>query len=278
MKAAFMVPVYKDDRGKCEELFINKMVPSFQHLDYDLCPIDILFNYQGFTTEEINSINSKINEVYGGKIKYAVNSYTPPVSMSKIREDTCSIDPTYDIYVCADDDMRFGKNSAESYLKILNYMRDNPKCGAVMAMGYLGGYHNKGNIVQAVEAMWWTNRGLFLRNLPEVPWLFCEHDVLKYAGTLEETYSVYCRFTKGYTGAKLFNVDTYHRATTIDETFDKYSKRKNRYSQDIDLHNPKYSGIKDAIREKWGDPKWEFNQKRLPIKLKEIMALNLKQI
>jgi hypothetical protein len=264
MKVGMILPVYRDDRHYWYKNFVKKMIPSLFYLRNT--PIKFLINFQRFGQSQVDQLIANMALSYGSSFQYGhiINYYEPPVSMSKIREDTAQIDPTCDIYICADDDMVFGRNASRRYNEIIKYMEETPKCGVVMALGYYGGNHTKEKIIDTYEMIWQTARGLFLRNVGDPGWVFVPPDSWECVGGLEDAYAVYSRFALGYTGAKTFCLDIISHGGKSDHRFEVANRKRGRYPIDTDIHNPKFDCITKLIRQKWEDPDWLLWRKRLP--------------
>lgn len=278
MKVGMILPTYKDDNGKWKEVFLERMIPSLSNLRG--LPIKFLVNFQRYSLDEIYQITEAMRSAFGEKFEIASctspSGYGAPPPMLQIREDTAHLDPTCDFYICADDDMKFNEGTAGRYGQVLEYMEMNRRCGFVMAMGHLGGYRFGEDILETNEMIWWTNRGLFLRRLLEVSWLFAPWDALYCLGTLEETYAVYSRLELGYYGAKSFNFPVVHRATSVNskDAFNKVASKKRRYDPEVDLHNPKFDCLLKHIQQRWDDPRWIYSNKSLPRGLAAIISNN----
>jgi hypothetical protein len=259
-----ILPVTKDKNGKWLVLFAQLMITSLSVISG--LDIEFLIGFQGFTEQERKNLIGMMAKSFGEgfKCKSFLHSYPEPVSMCKIREDIANLNTNADIYMVMDDDFIFKGNAKRRYEEIIEYMRVNPKCGAVMASSFFGGHRTFEKIYRPKSSNWWTNRGLFLRNLKDKSWRFTPEDSHAITGGLEESYSVLSRMAEGYYGAKTFYVDTHHEAARVDEGFLASSIKKGRYDPDLDIHNPKYGGILKLIRSKWDDPTWTFKSKRTP--------------
>jgi hypothetical protein len=262
-KISAVLPIYKDANGRWHELFFKKMIPSLKVISG--LDIEFLLGFQKFNQSEVEGLIRMMELHFGEGFRYQcfLRNYPEPVSMCQILEDIANLNPNTDIYMIMDDDFIFRGNAKQRYEQIIDYMRDNPKCGSFMAGSSLGGRKsNKSKIVCPEHNWWWTNRGLFLRNLKHLSWRIVPEDSHDLRGGLEESYAVFSRMAEGYFAAKTFYVDTHHSATRMDEKFEETAKRKGRYPLETDMH--RFKEVQELIRSKWNDPTWTFEKRRTP--------------
>lgn len=265
MKIGVILPTYKDIRGQWKLKFRDKSIPSMRNLRG--LDFQFLINFQNYNPKEVELLYRMIDESTRSAITYSTIDYQPPVSMALIREKIAELDPSCDYFLCVDDDIIW--QDGLRYKATIDYLRDHPSCGSLMCMGHRNAKQFGDNVVETNTGVWWTSKGLFLKNLPETNWLFCPDDVLKCTGTLEEVYAIYSRIELGYHAAKFYNFSTRHKPGRVDKDFKQRCLEKGRYDPEVDLHNPKFDGIKQTIRSKWSDPDWEYLDGKLPRRLHE---------
>jgi len=168
-----------------------------------------------------------------------------------------------DIIFNLDDDFEFSGgtlkyhwSSGDHYSDVIEYMFDNPRCGSVMCTGHLGGTGKERTIYPRVHDLWATNRGLFLLRIPEMKLPLVPTWSLRMRGTMEETAMVYSRIAEGLYPAKTMNCPTIHRN----------AGNASRDAHDDPLHYIEYQYLHTTkyIREKWDQPDWDYEKRRLP--------------
>lgn len=275
MKVAVTVATYADKNEKWLENW-DKFLGSAHYLESpDWC---WCVNFNGpWRDNDVSAIQKGLRQLFprGDFRTIRPGDYGHPPPMSRIREDTARLAPDATVYLLVDDDFVFRNGVSAAYARILSYMR-NGKCGVVMAAGHFGGWHSGNKIVRVSNVCWWTNRGLFLRNVGKkggAGWRFCPPPY-NLVGPFEEVRACFTRFARGYYGAKLFNVPVHHRAIAIDtpEKFLKGNERKGRYDADVDMHNPKFDDVTRHVRALYDDPTWKYGHS-LPRALRQMEHL-----
>lgn len=220
-KVSLIIPVYRDKGDTWEKVFIKKHLNSY----YDLAPMDniqFLYNCQGFSGAEKEIVLCEIakalenNPTWTAIVEFRDYYKMNPVSMARVRYDTASLNPDAEIVIMLDDDVVFHDKVAMKYYGIVKYMKDNPECGAIMSAGFLGGSKAKGKIKLNYYKHWWTNRGLFLRNISNQGFDFIypeEH--IDTEGGMEDLVGVLYLLENGYFIATSFNNNTFHQGTPM---------------------------------------------------------------
>lgn len=270
MNVALCLATYNDKAGKGRHL-LEKMSMSMDYLA-GMWPTDnfvVCINSTGFPSPEMEVVRRTILELAQPMNVYWLNTeYPKPPNMGRVREDTCNIIDSQwpDVYIVIDDDFVFRPGAADDYRSILHYMQQHDQCGAVMACSSFGGHNRQPyEIIPTYDALWWTNRGLFLRNTKHLTWRFCTPDFFETPGVTEDMYSVLCRADIGYYTAKMFHVHVTHRHGKVDGDFEKGNQQKGRYSVDEEIHRPdQLAAVEEHVRSKWSDPSWHHFAKRLP--------------
>jgi len=165
-----------------------------------------------------------------------------------------------DFYLMTDDDHRFGGptpsgyTSWERYYDAIMYMEENPDCGAVCLLPFLGGTPSGKKILIAEKDLFALGSGLLLRRLPDLDY---SHKVFDIPGALDESGAVFSRIECGYYTAKTFNTPTICPPTKRVEPGAAHP------SYDDNYINSK--GIGGLIRKRYNDPTWHHNARRIPI-------------
>lgn len=168
-----------------------------------------------------------------------------------------------DIIFNLDDDFIFSSgtrlykwSSGDHYSDVIEYMRSNPRCGAVMCTGHLGGTGKGRTIYPRMGDLWATYRGLFLRRIPEMELPLVPKWSLPMRGPLEETAMVYSRIENGLFASKTMNCPTRNGAT-IHPSEDR---------EDDPIHSIVLSDayMTRFIRDRWGDQSWNYQRRKLP--------------
>jgi hypothetical protein len=191
-----------------------------------------------------------------------------PPRMCALRQAAAALWPEADVYMLADDNMRFSshlpmseefpegmmRSSGERYAEVLEYMRTYPRCGLVQC-------HTSdplrvgSSIIPTDNGLVTTNKGLFLRNIfrGEV-W---PHIALDFRASLEETVAGYRVLEQGYFPARQYGNPTRH-------TIHKIGEHDLLHSREIIMRN---AGA--WVRAHYNDPTWEHESGRFPPSLIE---------
>jgi len=184
------------------------------------------------------------------------------------REDVCRMDEKADLFLMTDDDMRFvsvtnsGYNWHSRVFDCIKYMTKHDKCGFICMKNFLGGSPSGKRVMEFWEKpIYEHGAGLLLRNMHHRNFIYSKKELAR-PGALDETAACYSRIEEGYFPAKTFNVPTAKLA----------SKRIN--GENVpDYYKASYLNKQDiagAIRSRYEDPEWDYNQRRLPPKLIEM--------
>jgi hypothetical protein len=166
---------------------------------------------------------------------------------------------TADYYLMTDDDCRFGGttptgySSWKRYYDAIRYMDRHPDCGAVCLLPFLGGTPFGEKIMVADRDMYALGAGLLLRRLPELDYSIEEFNR---PGALDEPAAIFSRIERGYYCAKTYNTPTIRPPTK------RVEPGANHPAYDDDFINNK--GIGRVIRDRYDDPKWHINTRRIP--------------
>ncbi len=179
-------------------------------------------------------------------------------SMCHLRNQAIQFDTHLDYYMFQDDNTMFSsgttkypRSSGERFNEVIQYLEDNPKCGVVMCEGSLGGAQRGYEIQPYPGGLIATTRGLFFRNTGKI----YPSGMWKLAGGMEESIAAFYAIEKGYYIAKQFNNPTrcMHR-------------HKPNESAPGSIHDPDVTdaNVVAYIRERWNDPTWTHESRRLP--------------
>lgn len=168
-----------------------------------------------------------------------------------------------DITFNLDDDFEFSGgtrlyhwSSGDHYSDVIEYLLQTVRCGSVMCTGHLGGTGKGRTIYPRMADLWATNRGLFLKRIPEMKLPLVPTWSLQMRGAMEETAMVYSRIEQGLFPAKTMNTPTIHRNAGTAA----------RDALDDPLHNIIYQDNHTTahIRRIWDDPTWDYERRKLP--------------
>lgn len=204
----------------------------------------------GFLSECIQRM-TEFNKTW--KSKLVIHHYEGPISMVNIRNDCMSLDPSCDLYMFVDDDIKFNKGAGDCYNEIIGFFESDPKLGMVMSAGYLGGYNYKHQIKKAVEKHWWTNRGLFFRNLHfENSPIFRSTTLDLHIGGYEDMLVAFTLLSEGYDLATHFNNPTSHKSTPMNGGDEKDSSNNRYESDNIHCTTPTFKSIERILSVEYG--------------------------
>ena len=170
---------------------------------------------------------------------------------------------SYYITFNLDDDFEFSGgtrlyhwSSGDHYSDVIEYLLQTVRCGSVMCTGHLGGTGKGRTIYPRMADLWATNRGLFLKRIPEMKLPLVPTWSLQMRGAMEETAMVYSRIEQGLFPAKTMNTPTIHRNAGTAA----------RDALDDPLHNIIYQDNHTTahIRRIWNDPTWDYERRKLP--------------
>jgi hypothetical protein len=282
VRVAICIPTYRDKNlrwGLNWENFLSSL-PNLRGITNGNSIVFAL-NFNGPWEDEqlsrvLSSLGSYTRSWPNTEYTWTMKEYRKPVSMAMLREDTSRLCEHPEAWLHMDDDFIFRKGAGEVYAQCIAWMQLQPKCGAIMCMGTLGGYRHGNNVVGTEgEGWWWLNRGLLLRNICVTPkhiptahrWLFSPPESWRCRGTWEEFITVYERMEYGYFPAKRFNVPVTHKQFNMAK-FKEENAVTGRYPLKEDLHNPAFQDCIELIRERYGDEKWTPESRRVPKGLK----------
>jgi hypothetical protein len=164
-----------------------------------------------------------------------------------------------DYYLMTDDDCRFGDktpsgfSSWQRYLDAIKYMEKNPDCGVVCMSSFFGGTPFGRKIITKDNILFASACGLLLRNIPELDY---SHNAFNQAGALEDVAAVFSRIERGYYAAKTFNTPTAKPPSKRIEP-----GAPNRGYDDNYVY---VDGLGKIIRDRYNDPKWHNDERRIP--------------
>jgi hypothetical protein len=166
---------------------------------------------------------------------------------------------TADYYLMTDDDCRFGGptplgyTSSQRYYDGVLYMEENVDCGAVIMLPFLGGSPSGHKIMVADRELFALGSGLILRKLSGFDY---SHSTFNRPGALDEPAAVFSRIERGYYAARTFNTPTSRPPTK------KVQPGSAHPAYDDDFINTE--GIGKQIRDRYQDPDWHHNARRIP--------------
>lgn len=247
---------------------INKLIPSIEYITELKGIATWLINFNGdqWTARWVDKAVSRIMS-YGFPVRFIRSGiWEKPINIIKMREQCAKLYPECDIYLFIDDDFEFVKEtpaykftSGQRYLQTIDYMTRFPNCGVVNTKSFLGGSPFKLKIVPTRDAMYATNRGLFLRNMIEHGFLLAPKKTHNLVGGLEETMMVFERIRRGYFCACQYNNPTIHITGKLEDYDDDYDDFHN-----IQLIN---NNIGSYLRNEFNDWSWKYSEKKFPQKL-----------
>ncbi|QIG71368.1 hypothetical protein EVB94_261 [Rhizobium phage RHph_TM40] len=234
-----------------------------------------------FTVEDCDKVRSRVVEALGPKNQVVVEHFINPpgpFNFRTARNQAMLNVPylnTFDYVLITDDDFKFsgptpkGYDSWERYHQAIKYLDENRRCGGVLIKGMFGSppVDKGGNEVSKVHDEYYsTNRGILHRNVMKydnVDWIY-SNECFDYPSALEDAAACFSRIELGYYYARIWKSPTTPlpvKQTCADDIPD-----DNIYSR----HMVNEVGIGKAIRERYDDPTWEVDQKRMPKKLNNL--------
>lgn len=181
--------------------------------------IEILFNLQGLTDEQVKSVEQRCESL---QLKYKIlrkkyeikqKGHTP---YNAIRQDTAYLDQNVKYYCLMDDDMILldkNKVSDESIgdqlLSCIDYLDNHPDCGSIVLDNSSKQGTRKSEITEVpIDYKCFVVNGLILRNTMSgnlVP-----EDAYELVGRGEDMLAVAARLSQGYYPAKLSYTSVLH--------------------------------------------------------------------
>ncbi len=264
MKLGIIVP------SNNPEAFLNNFASSYRHA-YDPLHkkhmVFVLLTAQPpWSLSEIELVDRAVPNL---RWCYAANESPPRMCM--LRQSSAALLPDADVYMLADDNMRFlpagqtdpecphGKGSGEKYAEVLNYLGLFRTCGVVQC--HTSDPRGLGEtIAPTYEGLITTAKGLFIRNVFKGQ--MWPRETMRYLASMEETIPAYRVIEKGYYPAKQYQNPTQH---TI-----------HRIGSDVLLHSRSLINQYCArwVRETYGDPNWQHEANVFPLLLMERAARN----
>ena len=262
-------PTYNTD------LFFERLIPSIEYIIEMNMFSTWLINFNGphWTPNLVHEAADLIRG-WGFKVEYIITGeHSRPINIIEMRTDCAKLYPTADIYMFIDDDFEFVKDtpkypfsSGQRYLHTVDYMTIFPDCGVVNTKSFLGGVPQKLKIIPTRDAMYATNRGLFLRNMIRHGFLLAPKETHHLVGGLEESMMSMERISLGYFAAQQMNNPTVHITGRLSD-----------YNDDkLDFHNIELidRNIGAYLREKYENWEWLYEEKKFPAKLWELHRAN----
>ena len=256
-------------------LFEEVLLPSIEYIKEISHLATFLINFNGpdWNSDNIDRVVLKLFEL-GFNVRYDYTGiWEKPIPIIRMREICAGMGQDNDLFLFIDDDFRFVErtdkypfSSGQRYLHSIDYMTRFPECGVTNTKSFLGGTPFKLRIIPTRDAMYATNRGLFLRNMKKHGFLLAPKDTHNLRGGLEETLMAMSRIELGYFCACQYNNPTVH-ITGVLEDYDE---------DESDFHN---MGIIDNnvgryLREKYNNWHWKYSEKKFPNKLWDLYKEN----
>lgn len=246
------------------EQFFSHLAPTLEHIKEIADQSVFLINFQPpWTVSERAAVARHIERI-GFECRHIFTKWwTKPIKIIKMREQCALLAPECKYYLFIDDDFKlspgtkkFKFTSGQRYLQSLDYLERWPRCGLINTKSFLGGHKWGLKIGPTKHDMYATNRGLFLRSMKKHGFLLSPEGMHDLRGDLEESALAFARIELGYFPAKQMNNPTIHLTGKLDQ-----------YDDDpLNMHNYKVinENVGKWIRERYDDPDWEYEQKRLP--------------
>jgi len=257
--------------------FFNLLAPTLKHIRAIGQESAFLINFQPPWNMEDMREAIRMIQMVGFYTKYTyTKGWDKPIKITEMREVCARLDSGCDFYLFIDDDFKlspgtkkFPYNSGQRYAQSLDYLNRHPRCGAINTKSFLGGHQWGLKIAPSpnkMDDMYATNRGLFLRNMRDYDFTLSPLSMHDLRGDLEESATVFSRIELGFYTAKQMNNPTIHLTGKL-----------SKYDNDpLNMHNFRVinENVRKWIRERYNDPEWEYEQKRLPAKLWDLYLSN----
>ena len=176
-------------------------------------------------------------------------SESPP-RMCYFRQQAAMLAPEVDIYMLADDNLKFSSDAPQIFEDVREYFLNYPECGLIQC--HRKTHKTCGRCITATDnGLITTNKGLFIRNVRPGKGLW-EPDTMYLLASLEETIAGYRVLEDGFFPARYYGCSFEHEIHKIGADDGIHSREL------ISKYGEQY------VRDRYDDQTWFHESNRLP--------------